>query len=294
MKEYYIEGKKHFINVLEGQELQDFQTILLFVHGLGGHMQYVYNSIDDIRMKSKMFASVNYKTFGFEFQGHGKSKGPRGTIYNFNDIIDDLQTVINHIEKNYKQKNIILIGESMGGAVIIKYITERENNITGIVLLSPLCGLNDNLIPSNLIVNICNITSKIIPWIPYPITANADEYCLNEEYKIQYNNNKYTYTNYYPLCTINEIYKTSINIINNAPDIKIPIFIIHGENDKITSCEKSKEFINSVKDTKKKIMLIPNKGHNLLVPNTKLDIYPDVICHQILDWIESIINEPIL
>jgi len=290
MKEYYIKSKTQMINVLEGSDINDCNGILLFVHGLGTHMQYVYNSLDDIDNKNKYFAQFNYKVFGFEFHGHGKSHGSRSMVYNFDDLVEDLYNVVKLIETNYPNKSIILIGDSMGGGVIIKYIADKLHNISGIILLSPLCGIDDKLKPSNFMINLLQMTSWVIPWMPYKMTTTLSDMSIeNHEFKIQYSNSKYTYNGNYPLCTLREIYNASITIPLLASKIDIPTLIFHGKLDNITIPEKSIEFYNNIpKNINKKLVVIDEKGHNLLVPKTKLDRIPDKILDDMLLWIESI------
>jgi alpha-beta hydrolase superfamily lysophospholipase len=289
MKEYYIKSKYNMINVLEGTDICDCNGIILFVHGLGTHMQYVYNSLDDIDNKNKYFTQFNYKVFGFEFHGHGKSYGAKCMINNFDDLVEDLSNVIKLIETNYPNKKIILVGESMGCSVIIKYTIDKFNDISGIILLSPMCGINDNLKPSNFMINVLELTSWVIPWLPYKMNKTILDMSIeNHEYKTQYLNNPYTFNSNYPICTLREIYNTSILMPTLALKIDTPTLIIHGKMDNVTNPDTSIEFYNNISNTiNKKLIIIDNKGHNLLVPKTYVDKIPNQIYEEILSWADG-------
>jgi alpha-beta hydrolase superfamily lysophospholipase len=288
MKEYYIESKNNMINVIEGDDVEDCKAVMLHIHGLGTHFQFICDTHDALINRDKFYSYYRYKTFGFEFSGHGKSKGSRCVVYNFNDLIDDLQCVLNLIHKSYSNKKVFLVGESMGGAVIIKYIAEKFHDIAGIILLSPMCGIDEEMVPTPFMVNLLHYTSLIFPLLPYNMNKNITENSItNESYKIAYYNNKYTYRGNYPLCTLREMYNTSIIIPSYATEIDVPILIIHGRDDNITKCSISVNFFNSITHQNKKLILINGKGHNMLVPKTQLDTYPQTIYNDILDWIDN-------
>ena len=48
----------------------------------------------------------------------------------------------------------------MGGCVILKSTLLYHLNIAGVILLAPLCGVNDDLLPSQRIINFMVVTSK--------------------------------------------------------------------------------------------------------------------------------------
>ena len=287
MNEYYIESKNGKINILEGPDAINQKGIIINVHGLSCHFQYIYDSLDEITNKNKFFFKHRYKTFGFEFHGHGKSDGAKCTLYDFNDLIIDLSVVINMIKTRYRNDKIFLLGESMGGAVVIKYIANKINNINGIILLSPMCGIDNDMRPCCFLEKILLSCSYIFPLMTYGLNKNiAEESTCNKEYLNAYNNCPYTFNKLYPLVTLREIYNTSLKISNSYIDC--PCLIIHGENDNITPLKQTIKFYYNVNNDNKKLLIIKDKGHNLLIPNDKDDSVPQYIYDNILEWLDNI------
>ena len=294
MKQYNIKSKNRLINVLEGVDINDniCKGIILNIHGLGSHFQYVYNSHDELVNRDKFFSQFDYKTFGFEFHGHGKSEGPRCTIYNFNDLLDDLYFVLKFISSSYPYTKIFLMGESMGCAVIIKYIADKLHEIDGIILLSPMCGINKDMKPSPFMINLLLFSSNILPWLPYGTNKfNNDILASNEEYNTAYRNCPYTFNGLFPLCTLRELYNTSLIIPELASKVDVPSIIFQGKEDTITCPDCTIHFHENIHiNTDKEIVLIEGKGHNLLVQKTKLDNFPESIYRQIVMWLTKHVN----
>lgn len=295
MKEYLINSKNGKINILEGDDVDNCKGIILHLHGVGSHFQYVYNSCDDLRVKDKFFISHGYKTFAFEFHGHGKSEGSLHVIHDFNNLVIDLENVIDMIEKKYINKNIFIIAESMGCAVAIKYIALRIHNIKGLILLSPICGINYSQKPNYCFERLLSYTSYVFPLLQYTIGSSiAQQSTTNKEYlksKIDA----------YPLCTLREVINTCMLIPKLGHLINCPTYILYGENDNIICIDSIETFYYNINSDKIK-QVIKNKNHYLLIPssdnekhffnfidkNGKIAINnPVLILNMIVDWIDS-------
>ena len=290
MIEYTIKSNNRKINIIEGMEVKDCKGIVLNIHGFASHFQYIFNTLDELNNKDKIFSQYNYKTIGFEFHGHGKSEGRRCTIYDFNDLVIDLDNVINMIKIKYPSIKIFLFGESMGTSVIIKYIAQKINNISGIILLSPMCGIDKNMRPNCCMEKLLLYSSYIFPLLSYKLTKNITEQSIfNKDYINAYNKCPYTFKNSYPLTTLRELYNTSLSLLKLVNKITCPCLIIHGDSDNITPINLSIKFYYSLANINNKLIIINNKGHNLLVPKNINDPEPLYIINNILEWINKII-----
>ena len=47
MNEYFIKSKNGKINIIEGINIIDIKAIILHVHGIGSHLQFVFPNLDD-------------------------------------------------------------------------------------------------------------------------------------------------------------------------------------------------------------------------------------------------------
>jgi len=99
-------------------------TPIMFVHG-AWHSAWCWN-----KYFLKYFADSGYASYALSLRGHGNSEGIlKGS--SINDYVDDLRKVINDF-----QINPILIGHSMGGLVVRRYIAKY--NPPAVILLAPV------------------------------------------------------------------------------------------------------------------------------------------------------------
>lgn len=291
MNEYLIKSKLGKINIIEGRQIINFKGIILHVHGVGSHFQFVYPNLDEFDTRDEFFSKFGYKSIGFEFYGHGKSEGLNCSIVDFSDLVTDLVNVVTHINVKYPNKSVFICAESMGGAVSLKYIISKLylDCIKGVILLSPLCGIDDHLKPSPLMIQLLLGISKILPNLQLALTTKkmSSETTVNTEFIEAKKICPYGFKGPHRLCTVRELFKVSLWIPDNVYDIELPIILFHGLHDKITTPSGSINVIEKIKSTDKEIVILPESEHCILIPNSHDDLTPNFVYIKILDWLEK-------
>jgi len=282
------------INIIEGEDIPNMNAIIIHIHGLGGHFQPLYdsfNSFDNFTKRDNFFNLYNFKSFGLEFHGHGKSEGYRCSIESFDDLLDDLHILITYVESNYYNIPIFLLCESMGCAVALKYCITKKNNIKGIIFLAPLFGIDDDLLPNCCFQKILLSISYCLPFCRLLSDSNGltNIISTNQEFLDAKKNNKYTYNGSHRLCTGRELLKISNWIKKNGHLLKIPIQIFHGLKDYVTQPEMTEEIFNKM-NTKKELHLLEDAHHCLLIECKENPLLPNIIIQKSVDWIKYILQ----
>lgn len=96
------------------------ETLLVFVHGLSIDKTYWASQID--------YFSKNYRVAAVDLAGHGKS-GKTRKNYSVEKYAEDVAAVINKIDA----RKVILIGHSMGGAIIIEAAKLLRGKVIGLI-----------------------------------------------------------------------------------------------------------------------------------------------------------------
>ena len=93
------------------------------MHGLEGNTQRSY-----IKAMVKKFNEHNWNSLAINFRGCSGIMNRLYRSYHSGDT-QDLREVINHIYSLDKYKNIVLVGFSLGGNVLLKYLAEESKAI---------------------------------------------------------------------------------------------------------------------------------------------------------------------
>jgi len=105
--------------------------LVFFLHGNAGAL----NSWGQV---AKFYTDLHYDIFMLDYQGFGKSEGE---ISSQNELFDDNQLFYNEMMKNYDEKNIIVLGYSLGTGLASKIAA--DNKPAQLVLLAPYFSLKD-------------------------------------------------------------------------------------------------------------------------------------------------------
>ena len=117
---------------------QKTNTLVILLHGLEGSSQstYVKDVVNYLKSQKIAIAALNFRSCGGEdnlkLQSYHSGK------------TDDLDTTIQYISQNYHYKNLCLLGFSMGGNMVLKYVGETEqldSKIQAAMAVSVPCDL---------------------------------------------------------------------------------------------------------------------------------------------------------
>jgi alpha-beta hydrolase superfamily lysophospholipase len=85
-----------------------------------------------------------------------------------------------------------------------------------------------------------------------------------------------------PAETASEVLKAAARLKENMPNLRVPVFIIHGTDDKATRYQGSQYFYDNVGSEDKTLKLYEGGYHDLLI-----DIDKETVMADILAWVNE-------
>lgn len=271
------------LNVIT-HNITKIDKIMIHIHGLRSHFQSIYNCMNEIHERFNILESNNIKSYALELRGHGKSEGLKYHVDSFNDFISDLHSLIIEIKIIYPAVPIYLLGESMGGAIAIKYSIIYPYVISGIILLAPMCGLSQKLQPPLYKIYSLIALSYLFPTWEF-IQYKSDDNCRYDEYLNAMLSNKYHTNAPLRLSIARECYNTMKWLNENNKKCITPFIVFHSQTDAITNIETTRIFVEGCRTKNKKIVELEDGNHTLLVPLSVNDPQPHNIMTQIIEWL---------
>lgn len=218
------------LEVFYSQAKNDYKGCILCVHGIC-HGAWCFENF------LTFFSNNGYDCYALSFRGHAGSAGYENlNKYRLSDYSDDVKRCIEYCKSEkckYKMKsNPFLLGHSMGGAVVQKYIGEYPNTVKGAILFASATAdrmkrcktILDIIIKRKL--RICafkslgvNISDKKIA-----VSAFFDNRITSKEDIKRYNKKLQKESRW---ITLWDLYKK----YTNNYDIDIPIMVIGSEKD---------------------------------------------------------------
>ena len=247
------------VSYLENSTKSD--KTLVLIHGFGVSKENWLLLADELDDKYHLIIP--------DLIGHGDSSKPMDIDYS----IANQAKLLRKFLVKFKEKNIVLVGNSMGGAVALEYA--YRYNAKSLILLNSL-GLQversyvDKLgakKAKELYLNVCSIEKmKEIIDLAYVKPPYIPDILLEELTKIKCQNSKLEEYKYSFI--LDEELNVKDNLTDKAKAIKIPTLIIWGREDKLISIKNAEAFHKYIKNSK--LVVFDNIGHMPMLEDAKL------------------------
>jgi len=172
----------------------------------------------------------------FEYSGHGKSSG-KFTKGNISQWTNDAKQIIS--SKIKKNKKLIFIGSSMGSWIALNLFSAFKKKIKGFIGIASAPEFLENLMWKKFTKKIKKI---IVTKNIYYFDLGGFTYPLTKQLFLDGRKNK---------------------VLNNKINLKIPIILLHGSNDKVVPIKVSKKIFQICNKSKRKLIKIKNGNHSL-------------------------------
>jgi len=210
--------------------------IIFLVHGLGEHSGRYSN----VALK---MTQAGYVLLIFDLRGHGNSPGRRGHIPCYDMLLDDIECFRSESIKRFPDLPTFLYGHSLGGNLVLNYVLRRRPKFTGVIVTSPWLKLA--IEPPALLRAFVRFLSILWPTLSLSngLKLNAlsrDPSVINAYKADPLVHNKIAVR----LFAVMD--RAGRWAMENAIQFNLPLLLMHGGDDRITSSEATKKFASSV------------------------------------------------
>lgn len=214
------------------------KKIILLIHGIGEHSGRYAEW-------ASWFVEKKYSVFTFDLRGHGQSQGKRGHVPSVHHFLDDVQLFKHYVQEMFPQIPLVLYGHSMGGNIILNYLLEREQDFSAAIAGSPWIKIPFS-IPA-LKLGLAKFANTVFPGLLQPTGLVVEHISRStavvEAYKADpLNHDKISARMFM------ELYMSGLMMASKAGIIKLPLLVMHGTEDQITSAKASEEFVKNAND----------------------------------------------
>jgi len=233
--QYFIESSDSTKLFLRSWESAKPKAVIAIVHGIGEH-GFRYDNW------AKMFVDKGFSVYTVDYRGHGRAEGKRGFVNSFDDLLNDVDAYLKHVSDKHPSVPLVLYGHSLGGNIVINYTLQRENIHNLLIATSPWLDLYSPL-PKPLLA-IAKLLHKVFPNLIMNSTIKAKILSHDKQVVKDYEDDEYVH----PKVSLNLLFGGIENAqyaCNNANEIKVPMLLMHGTEDKATLFAASKRFANS-------------------------------------------------
>jgi alpha-beta hydrolase superfamily lysophospholipase len=241
------------------------RAVIAIVHGgleHSGHYGFLVDSLVD-----KGFALA-----GLDLRGHGKSKGKRGHIMDWNEIREDMGSYLSKLQKEFPGRPLFLFGHSVGGTIALDYALRRSPALAGVILSG--AGISTGN-ASRVLLAINKLISAVFP--SFSVNANFDFSIVTRDPRVvkEYESDPLILSalsaRFWAECL-----KTIAWVRDHASDWELPLLMLHGSEDQNMPIEDIKEFFGDLTCEDKELITYEGGYHCPYNDLQKEQVFSDI------------------
>jgi alpha-beta hydrolase superfamily lysophospholipase len=213
------------------------QAAIGLIHGIGEH-------VNRYKHWASAFVNEGYAVIGFDQRGYGNSDGKRGYILSYETLLQDIELLMKKATERCLDIPLILFGQSLGGNLVINYSMRMPIKPTCVIASSPWLRLAYDI--PVIQEKLGRFLVKILPGMVQKSNFNINDLSRDKEVIKRYVEDALVHN------------KVSLNLgfssidaglwaLENTDKLDIPILLMHGDSDKITSHIATMEFSEKTK-----------------------------------------------
>ncbi len=243
------------------------KAVFVLVHGMGEHINR-YNHVADF-VNAHQIAMI-----GNDHRGHGKSGGKRGHFRQYEDYLDEVDTLIDETKKRYPAVPMVLYGHSKGGNIVLNYLIRKRPQLDAAMVTGPWIELAFK--PSPVLVFLGKMMRNIAPGFTQPSGLDVSAVSSNPAITNAYVTDDLVHDKVSAEAGMGMM-DAGQYLIDYQGDTPVPLLIMHGEADKVTSQAASETFANKLKGdvTYKKFPGLYHEIHNEVEQQEVFDYFYD-------------------
>ncbi len=204
---------------------------IALVHGQGEHINRYHHF-------AKWFNDHQFSVVGIDLQGYGQSGGKRGHADSDEVLLDDIGVLLTEAKALYPSLPVYLYGHSMGGGLCLNYVARRQPALAGLIVTGPWVRLAFEAPALKVLVG--RLLRRFMPALTLPTGLAAHFISRDPAVVKAYQNDPLVHDKLSAAAGIALLEAaTYINAFDGT--FEMPVLMMHGGDDKITSLAASKE-----------------------------------------------------
>ncbi len=248
------------------------RAVILLAHGLGEHCGR-YQAF------AEYFLERGISVVAPDHLGHGASPGERTHLTSFDQYLRPLDELREMISQWYPELPCFLIGHSMGGLIAARYLLDHQDKFAGAALSG--AALQAAQPPSAFAMFLARLFSRFLPKMGM-LKLEATQISRDPKVVQDYLDDPLVHNGKASARLVVELFQNMERVERDRAKITLPIFVMHGEADAMTTSEGSEQFQRAVGSSDKSLKIYKGLYHEIFNEPERLEVMADLA-----NWLDA-------
>ena len=244
--------------------------VVVIVHGFNSHSGYYL-------WVASQLTAAGLAVYALDHRGRGRSDGERFYVESVADYVTDLATCVTLAKSENPGLPVFMLGHSAGGVISCTYALEYQKELAGLICESFAFQVPAPDIALALLKGIGHVAPHA-----HVFKLKNKDFSRDPEVVRFMNEDPLIDNEVQPALTVAEMVRADERLEREFPLITLPLFIMHGTDDKATKPSGSQLFYDTAGSDDKTLKLYEGYAHDLLN-----DVGKEAVLDDIVRWIDA-------
>jgi len=246
--------------------------VVVLAHGYAEHARR-YDHV------AARFGEAGLLTYALDHRGHGRSGGKRVFLRDISEYTADFHTLVGIARSEHPGLPLIVLGHSMGGAIVFSYGADHPGDYDAMVLSGPAVAAQESVSPVKLAM--AKVLGRIAPGLPVE-NLPADAVSRDPQVVTAYENDPLVHHGKLPAGIGRALIGVGETMPVRAAAITAPLLVVHGDHDKLIPVAGSRRLVECIGSADVHLKEYPGLYHEVFNEPERALVLDDVTA-----WIES-------
>jgi alpha-beta hydrolase superfamily lysophospholipase len=242
--------------------------VVVLAHGYGEHARR-YDHV------ARRFAEANLATYAIDHRGHGRAGGKRVQVRDMAEYVSDYRELVRTATAENPGVPRILLGHSMGGAIVFAYGTRYPNEYDLMVLSGPAVAAHTRVSRAKALLG--KSVGSLLPDLPIE-GIDPQEVSRDPEVVAAYIADPLVYRGKIPAGIGKALLLVGETMPRRAAAITAPLLVVHGEADSLVAVDGSRRLVECVGSADVELKVYPRLYHEVFNEPEREQVLDDVVC----------------
>lgn len=246
--------------------------VVVLAHGFGEHARR-YDHV------ARRFGEAGLVTYALDHRGHGRAGGRRVRLRDISEFTGDYRTLVATATAEHPGLPRIVLGHSMGGAIVFAYGSQHPGEYDLMVLSGPVVDAHAQV--SKFTALLGKTIGSVLPDLPIePI--DPDSVSRDPEVVADYKSDPLVFRGKVPAGIGKALLAVGENMPQRARKITAPLLVVHGEDDRLVPAAGSRRLVEHIGSDDVELKIYPQLFHEVFNEPEREQVLDDVT-----GWIQA-------